>query len=105
MDNCANHKLMKMKSIGFYDFNNDRIFKIYCVKTEQNKTKNKQTSKSKKNMAETKEAIHNSHMDCVGVKCFSPRLSCDLFRLMRNASFIFKSNLELALYNILKVSC
>lgn len=42
-------------------------------------------------MEETKEAIHNSHMDCVGVKCFSPRLSCDLFRLMRNASFIFKS--------------
>ena len=41
-------------------------------------------------MAETKEAIHNSHMDRVGIKCFSPVLSCDLFHLMRNG-FLFSN--------------
>ena len=34
-------------------------------------------------MAETKEAIENSHMDHVGVKCFSPVWSCELFHLIR----------------------
>ena len=97
MDNFPHHKVTKIVSIRFEIISILTAIPFLRYKLK----KDKKISKSKKNTTRTKKAIHNIHN--VGVTYFSRRLSWGLFQVLHKVSFIFKSNLELTLYNILKL--